>query len=171
MASDSKLALTNTFSARKGGICHTFNGVSRRNDRKRRVNILTRQAHRPRVYDVTVHPQHVSSAKADSDHSIVYAIVRLSGRIAPHRRTRTKKLIQPFDRQEFRSDGDFRQRVVARNISKLADLPLQPKNISDMAESFTKGFLHAVEAEDHPYHVARTNSGGARQLKPQRPSQ
>ena len=91
MASDSKLALTNTFSARKGGICHTFNGVSRRNDRKRRVNILTRQAHRPRVYDVKVHPQPPSPAKAGSDHNIVYAMVLLSGRIAPIRRIRTKK--------------------------------------------------------------------------------
>ena len=40
-----------------------------------------------------------------------------------------------------------------------------------MAESFTKVIPDAVEAEDHLYHVVRTNSGGARQLKLQRPSQ
>ena len=139
-----------------------------RNERKRIDYILTRQAHRPRVYDVKVHPQPPSPAKTDSDHNIVYAMVRLSGRIAPNRRIRTKKQIQPFDRQKFRSDGDCRQRVVARIISKLPDLPLQPKSISEMAESFTKVILDAVHA---PHHVARTNSGGARRRKPQRPSQ
>ena len=57
LASDNKLALTNTFfSARKGGTSHTFNGINSRNDRKRIDYILTRQAHRPRVYDVKVHP-------------------------------------------------------------------------------------------------------------------
>ena len=48
---------------------------------------------------------------------------------------------------------------------------MQPKSISDIAESFAKVILDAVEAEDHPYHVVRTNSGGARQPKLQRPSQ
>ena len=66
LASDNKLALTNTFfSARKGGTSHTFNGINSRNDRKRIDYILTRQAHRPRVYDVKVHPQPPSPAKAD----------------------------------------------------------------------------------------------------------
>ena len=121
LASDNKLALTNMFcSAHKGGVSHTFN----------ELNILTRQAHRPRVYDVMVHPQPPSPAKTDSDHNIVYAMVRLSGRIAPNRRIRTKKQIQPFDRQKFRSDGDCRQRVVARIMSKLPELPLQPNRIS-----------------------------------------
>ena len=61
-----------------------------------------------------------------------------------------KKQIQPFDRQKFRFDGDCRQRVVARIISKLPDLPLQPNGISEMAESFTKVILDAVEAEVPP---------------------
>ena len=73
-AKDNKLgALTNTFfSTRKGGVYHTFNGVSSRNDRKRIDYILSRQAHRSRVYDVKVHPQPPPPAKADSDHNIVY---------------------------------------------------------------------------------------------------
>ena len=58
LASDKTLALTNTFfSARKGGLSHTFNGINRRNDRKRIYYILTHHAHQPRVYDVKVHPQ------------------------------------------------------------------------------------------------------------------
>ena len=40
-AKDNKLALTNTFfSTRKGGVSHTFNGVSSRNCQKRIDNIL-----------------------------------------------------------------------------------------------------------------------------------
>ena len=76
---------------KKGGLSHTFNGINSRNDRKRIDYILTRQAHRPRVYDVKVHPQPPSPAKTDSDHNIVHAMVRLSGRIAPNRRIPTKK--------------------------------------------------------------------------------
>ena len=58
LASDNELDLTNTFcSARKGGISHTFSGINSHNDRKRIDYILTRQAHRRRVYDVKVHPQ------------------------------------------------------------------------------------------------------------------
>lgn len=149
-ASDNRLALTNTFfSARKGGISHTFNGISSRNDRKRIDYILTRQAHRSRVHDVKVHPQPPPPAKADSDHNIVYAMVRLSGRFAPNRRVRTKNKIRPFDRQKFRSDGDCRQRVVARVLSKLPFLPSQPKSISEMAESFADAILDAV-AKDVP---------------------
>ena len=147
LASDNKLALTNTFfSARKGGLSHTFNGINSRNDRKRIDYILTRQAHRPRVYDDKVHPQPLYPAKTDSDHNIVYAMVRLGGRIAPNRRIRTKKQIQPCDRQKFRSDGDFRQRVVARMNSKLPDLPLAATSISEMTESFAKVILDVVEA-------------------------
>ena len=96
LASDNKLTLTNTFfSARRGGLSHTgtFDGINSRNDRKRIDYILTRQAHRPRVYDVKVHPQPPSPAKTDSDHNIVYAMVRLSGRIASNRRIRTKNQI------------------------------------------------------------------------------
>ena len=151
LASENELALTNTFfSARKGGLSHTFNGINSRNDRKWMGYILTRQAHRPRVYDVKVHPQPPSPAKTDSDHNIVYAMVRPSGRTAPNRRIRTNNQIQPFDRQKFRPDGDCRQRVVAQIMSKFPDITLQPSSISEMAESFTKVNLNAVEAEVPP---------------------
>ena len=57
LASDNKLALTNTFfSARKGGLSHTFNGIINCNERKRIDYIVTRKAHRPRAYDAKVHP-------------------------------------------------------------------------------------------------------------------
>ena len=48
--------------------------------------------------------------------------------------------------------GESRQRVVARIISKLLDLPLQPNinSIFEMAESFINVILDAVEAEVPP---------------------
>ena len=50
VASDNKLALTNTFfSTPKGGISQTFTGINSGNDQKRIDYILTRQAHRPRA--------------------------------------------------------------------------------------------------------------------------
>ena len=52
-AKDNTLALTNTFfCTQKGGVSHTFNGISSHNDQKRIEYILTRQAHRCRVYFV-----------------------------------------------------------------------------------------------------------------------
>ena len=108
LASDIQLALTNTiFSARRGGVSHSFNGINSRNDRKQIDYILTRQAHRPPIYDVKVHPQPSSPAKTDSDHNMVYAMARFSGRIAPNRRIGTRKHIQLFDSLKFRSDGDL----------------------------------------------------------------
>ena len=104
-ASDSTLALTNTFfSGRKGGTSYTFNGISSRNDRKRIDHILTRQVYRSRVHGVEVHPQPPPPAKTVSDHNIVCAMVRLSGRFVPNRHVRTKNKIRPFDGQKFRSD-------------------------------------------------------------------
>ena len=80
LASDNKLALTYTFfSARKGGLSHTFNGINSRNDRKRLAYILTRQPHRPRVHDVKLHPQPPSPAKTDSDHNIVPVLRKRDG--------------------------------------------------------------------------------------------
>ena len=89
LATDNKLAVTNTFfSTRKGGISHTYNGVigGRAGDFKRIDYILTRQAHRPRVNNVEVHPQRNRPIKADSDHNMVF--VDLGGRFAHNRRVR-----------------------------------------------------------------------------------
>ena len=71
-ATDNKLAIMNTFfSTRKGGVSHTYNGVtgSRTSDFKRIDYVLTRQAHRRRVRNVVVHPQPALPVKADSDHT------------------------------------------------------------------------------------------------------
>ena len=80
------------FSTRKGGVSHTYNGVtgSRTSDFKRNDYVLTRQAHRRRVRNVVVHPQPALPAKADSDHNMVIATVDLSGGIAHNRAIRAK---------------------------------------------------------------------------------
>ena len=72
------------FSTRKGGVSHTYNGVtgSRTSDFKRIDYVLTRQAHRRRVRNVVEHPQPALPVKADSDHNMVIATVDLGGRIA-----------------------------------------------------------------------------------------
>ena len=92
-ATDNKLAIMKTFfSTRKGGVSHTYNGVtgSRTGDFKRTDCVLTRQAHRRRVRNVVVHHQPALPAKADSDHNMVIATVYLGGRIAHNRAIRGK---------------------------------------------------------------------------------
>ena len=90
-ASDNKPSPTNTtVGVRKGGKSQTSDGISSRNDQKRIDYTLTRQAHRCRVHDVKVHPQPPPRAAEDSDHNIVFAMVRLSGRFVPDRHESTK---------------------------------------------------------------------------------
>ena len=57
--SDNKLAFTNTFFAFARWNISYVHGhmISRRDDQKRIDYILTRQAHRPRVHNVKVHPK------------------------------------------------------------------------------------------------------------------
>ena len=77
-AGDNKLSLVNTFfSVPKGCTSRTFNGT-RPADRKRIDYIITRQSHRKLARNATVHLQ----PRADSDHNIVCARVRLPGRFA-----------------------------------------------------------------------------------------
>ena len=91
-ATDNKLAVTNTlfFSTRKGGISHTYHGVigDRAGNFKRIDYILTRQAHRPRVHNVEVHPQPNRPIKADSDPNMVFITVDIGGRFAHNRRVK-----------------------------------------------------------------------------------
>ena len=81
-AVDNNLALLNTFfSVPKGCTSRTFNGTRPAN-RKRIDYIVTRQPPHKLVQNVTVHLQ----PRADSDHNIVCARVRLPGRFARSRK-------------------------------------------------------------------------------------
>ena len=125
---DNKLAIMNTFfSTRKGGVSHTYNGVtgSRTSDFKRIDYVLTRQAHRRRVRNVVVHPQPALPAKADSDHNMVIATVDLGGRIAHNRAIRAKPKQRKFSRQELQVEMS-RWHVVERFLHNLGEQTGQP---------------------------------------------
>lgn len=92
--SENKLTLTSTLFRTRGGMSHTFNSISSRNDPKPIYCILPRQAHRSGVYAVKVHPHPPPPAKADSDQTIWHAMVRLGGCLAPNRHARTKNKIR-----------------------------------------------------------------------------
>ena len=98
-----KFALNNTFfSPRPRQGCNiAYSHRCRPNDRKRVDYVLSRQAHRPRVHDVKVHPQPSSRDKPDSDHDIVYVTVDLGGLCAPNGQFLKALKCLPLDRQFF----------------------------------------------------------------------
>ena len=123
-ATDNKLAITNTFfSTRKGGISHTYNGVigDRAGDFKRIDYILTRQAHRPRVHNVEVHPQPNRPIKANSDHNMVFATVDLGGRFAHNRRVRETPQPRLLDRSQLKTRF-LRERVIRIFVDNIDEI-------------------------------------------------
>ena len=145
-ATDNKLAVTNTFfSTRKGGISHTYNGVigDRAGDFKRIDNILIRQAHRPRVHNVEVHPQPNRLIKADSDHNMVFAIVDLGGRFAHNRRVRQTPQPRPFDRSQLKTRF-LRERVIRKFVDNIDEIAGQRASVAEEAREFTEATLGAA---------------------------
>ena len=147
-ATYNKLAIMNTFfSTRKGGVSHTYNGVtgSRTSDFKRIDYVLTRQAHRRRVRNVVVHPQPALPAKADSDHNMVIATVDLGGRIAHNRAIRAKPKQRKFSRQELQVEMS-RWHVVERFPHNLGEQTGQPNTTApEAARGFTEAILEAAQ--------------------------
>ena len=147
-APDNKLAVTNTFfSTREGGISHTYNGVigDRAGDFKRIDYILTRQAHRPRVNNVEVHPQPNWPIKADSDHNMVFATVDLGGRFAHNRRVRQTPQPRPFDRNQLKTRF-LRERVVRKFVDNIDEIAGQRASVAEEAREFTEAILGAAHA-------------------------
>ena len=145
-ATDNKLAVTNTFfSTRKGGISHTYNGVigDRAGDFKRIDNILIRQAHRPRVHNVEVHPQPNRPIKADSDHNMVFAIVNLGGRFAHNRRVRQTPQPRPFDRSQLKTRF-LRERVIRKFVDNIDEIAGQRASVAEEGREFTEATLGAA---------------------------
>ena len=144
-ATDNKLAIMNTsFSTRKGGVSHTYNGVtgSRTSDFKRIDYVLTRQAHRRRVPNVVVHPQPALPAKANSDHNMVIATVDLGGRIAHNRSIRAKPKQRQFSRQELQV-AMSRWHVVERFLHNLGEQTGQPNTTAPEATSIKNALRHS----------------------------
>ena len=142
-AIDNKLIVTNTFfSTRKGGISHTYNGVlgDRAGDFKRIDYILTRQAHRPRVQNVEVHPQPNRPIKADSDHNMVFATVDIGGRFAHNRRVRQTPQPRSFDRSQLKTRF-LRERVIRKFVDTIDEIVGQRASVEEKARGFTEAIL------------------------------
>ena len=139
-AGDIKLALANTFfSVPKGCTFRTFNGT-RPADRKRIDYIITRQPHRKLVQNVTVHLQ----PRADSDHNIVCARVRLSGRFARNRKQRAPTVRKSIDRRAITSDTEQRERLIQLVASQLTQTELGG-TVGEKAALFAGTLLRSAE--------------------------
>ena len=139
-AGDNKLALVNTFfSVPKGCTSRTFNGT-RPMDSKRIEYIITRQSHRKLVRNVTVHLQ----SRADSDHNIVCARVRLPGRFARNRNQRAPTGRESIDRRAITSDTDRHERLIQLLASQLTQTELGG-TVSEKAALFTYTLLRSAE--------------------------
>ena len=146
-ATDNKRAVTNSFfSTRNGGISYTYSGVigDRAGDFKRINYILTRQAHRPRVHSVEVHPQPNRPIKADSDHNMVFATVDLGGRFAHNRRVRQTPQPRSFDRSQLKTRF-LRERVI-RIVNNIDEIAGQRASVAEDAKEFTEAILGAAHA-------------------------
>ena len=139
-AGDNKLALVNMFfSVPKGCTSRTFNGT-RPADRKRIDYIITRQPHRKLVRNVTVHLQ----PRADSDHHIVCARVRLLGRFARNRKQRAPTGRKSIDRRAITSGTDRRERLIQLVASQLTQTELGG-TVGEKAALFTDTLLRSAE--------------------------
>ena len=148
-ATDNKLAVTNTlfFSTRKGGISHTYHGVigDRAGNFKRIDYILTRQAHRPRVHNVEVHPQPNRPIKAESDPNMVFITVDIGGRFAHNRRVRQTPQPLPFNRSQLKTRL-LRERVIRKFVDNIDEIAGQRASVAEEAREFTEAILGAAHA-------------------------
>ena len=137
---DSKLAVVNTlFSASKGCTSPTFNGP-RPADGKCIDYIIPRQPRRKLVRNVTVHLQ----PRADSDHNIVCARVRLLGRLYRNRNQRAPTGRKSIGRRGITSDTDRRERLIQVVASQLTQTELGD-TVGEKAAIFTDTLLRSAE--------------------------
>ena len=139
-AGDNKLALVNTFfSVPKGCTFRTFNGT-RPADRKRIDYIITRQPHRKLVRNVTVHLQ----PRADSDHNIVCARVRLPGRFGRNRKQRATTVRKSIGRRAITFDTEQRERLIQLVANQLTQTKLGG-TVGEKTALFTGTLLRSAE--------------------------
>ena len=137
---DSKLAVVNTlFSISTGCTSRTFNGL-RPADGKCIDYITTGQPRRKLVRNVTVHLQ----PRADSDHNIVCARVRLPGRFARNRNQRAPTGCKSIGRRAITSDTDRRERLIQIVASQLTQTELGG-TVGEKAAIFTDTLLRSAE--------------------------
>ena len=156
-AGDSKLALVNTlFSVPKGCTSRTFNGT-RPADRKHIDYIITRQSHRKLVRNVTVDLQ----LRADSDHNIVCARVRIPERFARNRKQRASTGRKTIDRRAITSDTDRRERLIQLVAIQLTQTEIGGLGgtVGEKAALFTDTLLRSAE-EVMPSQIRQSRISG-----------
>ena len=153
-ADDNKLALVKTFfSVPKGCTSRTFNGT-RPADRKHIDYIITRQSHRKLVRNVTVHLQ----PRANSDHNIVCARVRLPGRFTRNRKQRAPTGRKSIDRRAITSATDRRERLIQLVASQLTQTELGG-TVDEKAALFVDTLLRSAE-EVMPGQIRQSRISG-----------
>ena len=153
-AGDNKLALVNTFfSVPKGCTSRTFNGT-RPPDRKRFDYIIMRQPHRKLVRNVTVY----LPPRADSDHNIVCARVRLPGRFARNRKQRALTGRKSFDRRAITPGADRREGLIQLVASQLTKTELGG-TVGEKAAIFTDTLPRSAE-EARPDQIRQSHISG-----------
>ena len=151
---DKKLALVNTFfSVPKGSTSRTFNDT-RPADRKRIDYIITRQPHCKIVRNVTVHLQ----PRADSDHNIVCARVRLLGRFTRNQKQRAPTGRKNIGRRAITSDIDRRERLIQLVASQLTQTKLG-RTVGEKAALFTDTLLRSAK-EVMPGQIRQSRMSG-----------
>ena len=151
---DNRLALIHTFfSVPKGCTSRTFNGTRPAN-RKRIDYIITRQSHRTLVRNVIVHLQ----PRADSDHNIVCARVRLLGRFARNRKQRAPIGRKSIDRRAITSETDQCERLIQLVASQLTQTELGG-TVGEKATLFTDTLLRSGE-EVMPGQIQQSRISG-----------
>ena len=134
-------------------ISHTFNGRGK----KRFDYILTRQRDRRLVQDVNVNPQ--PPCLPISDHNIVTAHVKLSGRVARNRPVREARGPPPIDRRRLTNDTHLHQGVATVIGDHLRAFPPSGSSVDDMEPSFTAAILQTTERVAPPRAPRRPGRG------------
>ena len=139
-AADAGLAIANTFfPTPKGGQQSTY--VSPKGDAWRLDYILARHADRRLIRKITVYPV----SRAESDHSIVAATIRLRGRFAPNRPIRPANRHLRIDRQKLVNNDGTR-----RDLARAIDSELRESTVSltgevdNMVSMFTEKVLRTA---------------------------
>ena len=157
-AADAGMAITNTFfSTPKGGQQSTY--VSPKGDAWRLDYILARHADRRLIRKVTVFPV----SRAESDHSIVAATIRLRGRFAPNRPKRPANRQPRIDRQMLVNNSDVRRDLARAIENELRESPVSPTGEVDcMVSMFTEKVLRTATRLLPPPHGEHRHTDGVR---------
>ena len=115
--------------------------VSPKSDAWRLDYILTRRADRRLIRNITVY----LVSRAESDHSIVAATIRLRGHFAPNRPKRPANHHPRIDRQILVNNSDIRRDLARAIDNELRESPVSPTGEVDcIVSTFTEKVLRTA---------------------------